>query len=78
MAQTEDGAGVISQSYVTPRCSVYSFITDHADMIIAFVSAITWSSCETLYEMVTYLITFDGLTSNCFSQFDYVLFVIYL
>ena len=66
MARTEDGAGVFSQSYMTPRRSVYSFITDHADMIIAFVSAITLSSCGTLYEVVTYLITFDALTSNYF------------
>ena len=34
MVQTEDGAGALSQSYMTPRWSVYSCTTDHADMII--------------------------------------------
>ena len=50
---------VFSQSYVTPRWSVYSCTTGHADMINCFVSAITWSSSETLYEVVIYLVTFS-------------------
>ena len=76
MARTEDGAGVFSQSYVT-----LDEVYNPSLRIIAFVIAITWSSCETLYEVVTYLITFDGLTSNYLLSLHHILiryFLLYL
>ena len=63
MVRTEDSAGAASRSCgILQKCVLLHWRSCEHDRW--FVSAITWSSGETLYEVATYSITFDRLTCN--------------